>query len=234
MTAVAVSQTQPEIYNSKWGNVTILDRQNYPTFASTCRATLIVAGAWNLIQGTEAMPNDLTTENGKDWAIRRGRALQIMFNSTSEGIRDTLDTFISNQDAPGLWTHLTIYNQANNTLFITKVIEGFHNESYKPPNDSINAFAARLIKAQKLLADTEDKITDKNLRLRLIMGLLNTYNWQTAKQFVINQYNTFEEAVRYLQSVEATFKESQPDNATANVTKGNNQGSIRGRGKGRG
>ena len=101
-TNVTVSQTQPEIYNSKWGNVIILDRQNYPTFTSTCRATLIIAGAWNLVQGTEAMLNDLTTENRKDWAIHRGRALQIMFNSTSEGIRDTLDTFISNQDAPGL------------------------------------------------------------------------------------------------------------------------------------
>ena len=115
--AVAVtSQIQPEIYTSKWGNVTILDRQNYPTFASTCRTTLIVAGAWNLVQGTEAIPTDLTTENGKDWAVRRGRALQIMYNSTSEGIRDTLDTFISNQDAPGLWTHLASYNQNSKTI----------------------------------------------------------------------------------------------------------------------
>ena len=60
-------------------------------------------------------------------------------------------------------------------------MEGFHNESYKPLNDLIDAFTARLIKAQKLLTDTEDKITDKNLRLHLIMGLLNTYNWQTVK-----------------------------------------------------
>src|SRR6266513_177607 len=226
--AVAVtSQIQPEIYTSKWGNVTILDRQIYPTFASTCRATLIVAGAWNLVQGTEAIPTDLTTENGKDWSTRRGRALQIMFNSTSEGIRDTLDTFISNQDAPGLWTHLATYNQANNTLFITKVMEGFHNESYKPPNDSIDAFAARLIKAQKLLADTEnDKISDNNLRLRLIMGLPNTPNWQTAKQFIINQYNTFEEAVRYLQSVETTLNQQQPSDAEAKMD--NHQGNHRG------
>ena len=68
------------------------------------------------------------------------------------------------------------------------------------------------------------------------MGLPNTHSWQTAKQFVINQYNTFEEAVRYLQSVETTFKESQPDNATANIARGNNRGrgSTRSRGRGRG
>lgn len=228
------SKIQPEIYTSKWGNVTLLNRENYPTFASTCRTTLIVAGAWNLVQGTEAMPTDLTTENGKDWAVRRGRALQIMYNSTSEGIRDTLDTYISNQDTTGLWTHLATYNQANNTLFITKVMESFHNESYNPPTDSIDAFAARLIKAQKLLADTEnDKISDNNLRLRLIMGLPNTPNWQTAKQFIINQYNTFENAVHYLQSVETTL--NQPNIAEANMAKVNNQGRgfIRGRGRGR-
>jgi len=234
--AATVSGTQPSIYCSKWGNVIILDRQNYPSFASTCRATLIVAGAWNIVQGTEATPTDLTDDAGKDWSIRRGRALQIMFNSTSEGIRDKLDTYITDQDAKGLWEHLATYNQSSNTLFVTKVMESFHNESYKPPNDTIDAFAARLIKAQKLLADTEDKISDKNLRLRLIMGLPNTHIWQTAKQFVINQYSKFDEAVSYLQSVEATFKESQPDNAVANTARarGNQRGRGRGRGRGQG
>ncbi len=96
--------------------INLIDMATQTSSSSTCRTTLIVAGAWNLVQGTEAMPTDLTTENGKDWAVRRGRALQIMYNSTSEGIRDTLDTFISNQDAPGLWTHLASYNQNSKTI----------------------------------------------------------------------------------------------------------------------
>ena len=91
------TQQQGEaIYSCKWGNVIILNRENYPSFASTCRTTLIVAGAWDITQGKEVQPTD--TEAGKDWAMRRGRAIQIMYFSTTQGIRDTLDTFTSNQD----------------------------------------------------------------------------------------------------------------------------------------
>ena len=237
--STAAGLQQGAIYNCKWGNVTILDRQNYPTFASTCRTTLLAAGVWNIVQGTEAAPANLTT-NEKEWVTRRDRALQIMFKSTSKDIRETLDSFIENADAPGLWLHLATYNQATNELFVVKIMNNFHRDSYKPPNDTISAFAARLRKAQKTLAGTSNAISDQQLRLQLMEGLPDTNIWQTAKQFIVNQYPTFEEAFRYLLVVEEVYaKPAEANNANpnaANTNRGNQRGrgSRRGRGRGRG
>src|SRR5205814_1611526 len=135
--AAEAQQHKAPTYTSKWGNVVLLDRQNYPTFASTCRTALLAAQTWAIVKDTEKKPSDLTTPDGKDWVLRRDRALQIMFNSTCEEIRDTLDSYIEEQDASGLWTHLATYNQAANELFATKVLTDFSNDSYKAPNDTI-------------------------------------------------------------------------------------------------
>jgi hypothetical protein len=192
-----------DTYSCQWGDVIILDWQNYPTFKSTCRVALIFAGAWDIVQGKEIAPADLNTTAGRDWAARRGKALQIMYNSTSAVIRTTtLESFMMNQDAPGLWNHLATHNPATNPLFIAEALESFYNDSFTPPNDTIDAFATRLLKAQEAVAGTDHAISDRNLYIRLLSGLPNTSNWQTAKAFVINRNATFAEVVQYLQSIE--------------------------------
>ena len=68
-TAVAVTKpqdTEETIYSCKWGNVTILNRQNYSTFAATCQYTLVVADAWSIVKGEEKAPADLNTPDSKD------------------------------------------------------------------------------------------------------------------------------------------------------------------------
>ena len=43
-------------YKSKWGRIAILTGDNYQLFEQTCRTALIVAGAWNIVNRTEARP----------------------------------------------------------------------------------------------------------------------------------------------------------------------------------
>src|SRR5579871_1699375 len=74
-----------------------------------------------------------------------------------------------------------------NVLFIAGVLERFHGDRYRPSNDTIVAFAARLIKTQKTVASTSYTISDNDLYMRLVIGLPKTIIWQTAKTFVLNQ-----------------------------------------------
>ena len=43
-------------YKSKWGKITIFISDNYQLFEQTCRTTLVVTGAWNIINRTKAQP----------------------------------------------------------------------------------------------------------------------------------------------------------------------------------
>ncbi len=125
MTAVAVTKpqdTEETIYSCKWGNVTILNRQNYSTFAATCQYTLIVADAWGIVMGTEQAPADINTPEGKDWKIRRNRAIQIIYNSVSKSIRPTLTDLMDKQDTKALWEHLKAkYSNKDNKILINNV-----------------------------------------------------------------------------------------------------------------
>ena len=104
-TAVAVTKpqdTEETIYSCKWGNVTILNRQNYSTFAATCQYTLIIADAWGIVMGTEPAPANINTPDGKDWKIHQNRAIQIIYNSVSKSIHPTLTDLMDKQDTKAL------------------------------------------------------------------------------------------------------------------------------------
>lgn len=131
-------------------------------------------------------------------------------------MRTTLKSFMINQDVSGFRTHLATYRQSTSSVQIAEILESFLQERYNPPNDTIKSFAIRLRKTQELLDGTINILTDDNLRMRL------------AKQFVLNQYPTFKDVVRYLQSAANTEnKSSQAGNA--NVYTGSHGGNQRGR-----
>jgi hypothetical protein len=53
--AAAAQQTQTT-YSTKWGTITILNRDNYAAFHATCQSTLLTAGAWSIVKGTDKGP----------------------------------------------------------------------------------------------------------------------------------------------------------------------------------
>lgn len=137
--------------------------------------------------------------------------LQIMYNSTTEDIRDNLDRFIENGDAPGLWTQLATFNPASDNLF------NFNRETYQPPSDTISSYATRLHKEQRNLASTPKAITDEQLRSQLIEGLPDEDIWQTARLLLVNQFPNFEETTQYLRGIEDILvRPPESSSATAN------------------
>ena len=242
MTAVAVTKpqdTKETIYSCKWGNVIILNRQNYSAFAATCQYTLVVADAWDIVKGKEKTP-DINTPEGKDWKIRQNRAIQIIYNSVSRSIRPTLTEHMNTQDTMKLWEHLKKYSNKDNKILINNVQIAFHSEKYNPPNDTINAFVNRLREAQEKLASTDDKLKDNDLHAQLVAGLPDTGKWQSARQLALTQFTDFEAAATYLEGVELT-KPPGSTEAMANTAypdqgrgRGRSQGRGRGRSRGRG
>lgn len=57
----------------------------------------------------------------------------------------TPEPFMMNEDAPGFWNHLATYNPATNKPFVMRIFKRFYSDIYKPPNDTIEAFATRLL-----------------------------------------------------------------------------------------
>jgi hypothetical protein len=213
---MASNEQQPACYKSKWGNVTILDQDNYAAFRTTCQATLIIAQAWDITQGNEPQPTSLTTVVGKDWSIRRSRALQIMFNSTDDSIRTTLHEFMVNQDAPGMWNHLATFSHTSNDQLLAETFRKFQDDRFNPPQDSILVFAKRIRLAQEALRGTAYEQTDRQLFIHLIMRLPKTSMWELAYQQLLKDYTGFTQAVQYLRNIEQRL--AQPDNLEATNT----------------
>src|SRR6266487_5142229 len=162
-------------YSCKWGIVTILNRQNYTTFKASCRSALIVAGAWNIVNGTETIPSVGTSTEAVKWNERRDRGLQIIYNSTSADIRSTLSKYMDSADPSGLWKHLQdTYDQSKDPGYISDVLYSFHTCKYNPPNDTINAFVRRLRDAQEKLIGTTNELTEEALFQQLVGHLPTT------------------------------------------------------------
>ena len=54
-----------------------------------------------------------------------------------------------------------LFNKMTDSLFNTRTLRSFHSNSYKPPNETINAYVARLLKVNQLLDGTINTIPMK-------------------------------------------------------------------------
>src|SRR5262249_31805198 len=114
-------------------NVIMLNFMNYSTFKTSCRSTLLVARAWSITKGTELCQLFTHPPEGKDWIIRKDRALQIIYNSTTREIRSTLSKYMDNQDPLGLWKHLEDeYDLSKDVDFVFRTLNQFHNDKIQP------------------------------------------------------------------------------------------------------
>jgi hypothetical protein len=98
---------------------------------------------------------------------------------------------------------LATFNLARNRLFVLGVLKRFHGDRSRLQNDTIKAFAARLVKAKRTVAGTSYAISDDDLCMQLVIGLPKTIIWQTAKKFLLDKNVTFLEAVKYLRGIES-------------------------------
>ena len=86
--------------------------------------------------------------------------------------------------------------------------EEIPQQSCKPPNDRICAFATMLLEVQDALAGTDHTISDDDLYQWLFMNLLDIDIWLAATQAVIFFSLTFVETVQYFMYIEEDREES--------------------------
>ncbi|HEY1645373.1 MAG TPA: hypothetical protein VGF75_03220, partial [Candidatus Saccharimonadales bacterium] len=64
-----------QYYTSKYRRIAILTRDNYTAFSSTCWTALVVAGAWNIVDGTEPRPAGAGAAR-REWDEHNQKAIQ--------------------------------------------------------------------------------------------------------------------------------------------------------------
>ena len=168
-----------KIYSSKWGIIEIFNRDNYPSFARDCKAALVAAGAWSIVNGTELRPQ--TAQVRADWEKRRGFALQIIFSSTDKAHKGRIDSLIDTSDVVGIWDKLKQSDRSRDAVYISKVRDQFQAEALDVTTTSIRKFVSILEHYRDQIAGTDSPITDVEMRNRLLNALPSDPLWQNSK-----------------------------------------------------
>ncbi|RFU24469.1 hypothetical protein B7463_g11868, partial [Scytalidium lignicola] len=77
-------------YHSKYGDITILNGQNYTEFKRTYKMALTVTDTIDIVLGTDQRPNGIA--EGCKWDSRANKAIQIIVNSVTPGIQSDIAT----------------------------------------------------------------------------------------------------------------------------------------------
>jgi hypothetical protein len=87
-----------QYYVSKYRRIAILTGDNYAAFSSICRTALVVAGAWNIVDGTEARPAGAGTGRW-DWDERNRKAIQLISSSVAGPLQSRIKAPIEEEDS---------------------------------------------------------------------------------------------------------------------------------------
>ena len=131
-------------YKSKWGRIAILTGDNYPVFEQTCRTALVVAGAWNIVNGNEARPPHQNRALLQDYTERQLRAIQLISNSVKETYHSRINPFINAVDPQGMWDEIAKDNRALDRVYQDSLTNQFARESWNPKTESLRAYVTRL------------------------------------------------------------------------------------------
>ena len=141
---MASTTTAPTTYTSKYGTITLLNRTNYATWKSDITAVLLAANAFEITIGESLAPANLASQAGLDWIKRKGMAINLLYMSTSLEIRNTLTSFLNNQEIVAMWEHLAIFDLLHNSIYTLKLIQEFTLESFKAIN-TVESYTQRLL-----------------------------------------------------------------------------------------
>ena len=228
-------------YTSKWGRVVIFNGDNYVQFATTCRFVLTAAGAWSIVQGNESAPES-DTAAAKDHRERANNGIQIISSSVTESFINRLVPFLDTADLAGMWAELAKADRAKDDVYVINTRYQFSHERFNHTRETIRQYATRLEQYKTKLAGSSQPVTDTEILQQILFTLpADTPNWQMAKQWVIRDKLSLEQALITLQSHEASFQSDTAITATdtaATASDGRVQnrgrGSKRGRSQGRG
>ncbi|MCJ1360066.1 MAG: hypothetical protein MMC33_010069 [Icmadophila ericetorum] len=187
------------IYVSKYGSITLLNRTNYATWKPDIQAVLLAANAFDIVTGESTPPAG--GERRQDWIKRRGIALNLLYMSTSAEIRNTLTTYLNDCNVIGMWEHLKSLDLSNDAVYSLNLVQAFNLEFFKA-SETVEAFAQRLIGYQLKLQDTEYKLTDAQMVVKLCVGMPSDSDWAVTRLTVLHDNLTFIQAVAQYQITE--------------------------------
>lgn len=222
-------------YASKYGSITLLNRINYATWKPDIQAILLAANAFDIVTGESAQPAG--GDRRLDWVKRRGIALNLLYMSTTPEIRNTLTTYLNDLDITGMWEHLKSLDLSQDAVYCLDQVRAFNLEVFST-TDTVESFAQRLISYQLKLQDTDYRLTDTLMVMKLCMGMPSDSDWAVTRLTVLRDNITFSQAVAQYQITErlrpATLN-SRPattESATLASNIPGGRGNKRGRGRG--
>jgi hypothetical protein len=149
-----------QYYGSKYGRIAILTGNNYAAFSSTCRTALVVAGAWNIVNGTEPRPGGAA---GRPWDDRNRKAIQLISSSVAGPLQSSVKAAIEEEDSEAMWIELAKEDRLTSQLHQNTLFTQFHNATWDPAAESIRVFHARLEDIRSQLAGIDRAIQETDV-----------------------------------------------------------------------
>ncbi|RFU23823.1 hypothetical protein B7463_g12518, partial [Scytalidium lignicola] len=194
--------TSSGYYHSKYGDVAILNGENYTEFKQTCELALTVANVLSIAKGTETRPN----RDMDRWDGKANKAIQIIVNSVTLGIRNRIIDLLMDKKVKEAWELLVEYDLSTNTTFQMSVRGQFHRERWNIQSESIWQFIERLESYRSQLRGAEKGITDEEMHTRILDSLPTDSFWMTTRQNVFLQNLSYQKLVTFLDASYQQYK----------------------------
>jgi hypothetical protein len=227
----STSSTAVEQYKCKYGNVTVLQGDNYYQFYHSCKTALVVANSWGIVTGNEGIPH--TAPRIADFEERRRRAINIISNSVSEQLVNKISSYVDEVNPHGMWEVLALENKvANDPVHRQSLRSQFSKETWDPKVETIQSYANRLETYRTKLAGTDSSLTEHDIRTALLESVPDDDVWRLGKHLCIQERRDLSSCISLLQTYQ---RDPSTPTAMASFAKGERgKAGRRGRGRGRG
>ena len=167
------------IYKGKLGTVTILNPKNYPEFEVSVVPALMAGNLWRIITGEYTR----TDENKETWDAEAGRIMGLLNNCVISSIRSTFKPFLYPIPNPvGLWNHLKSFDTTANPAIVNDIRKEFDDFAFdESVGIDIMDGVLELQRIKTMLSGTSKKISDEELKSKLLSSLPNTDYWHGVK-----------------------------------------------------
>ena len=200
-TAHDSTMSTTEYYTCKWGRVIILHTDNYSEWHRTCKAALISASAWPIVNGIRARTGNANALN--DWDTMNARGAMIIFNSVSSNLQTTISAEVDNQDVTAMWTKLAVYDRTTDNVYAGNLKGQFYALQFQHKTETLRSFVSRLETIQAQLANTPFSLSERDMIDRILQALPNESQWQNQRQFCYRENLNLAQTINSLQSIES-------------------------------
>ena len=182
------------MFKSKFGSIIILNLENYYQFSVSAKTALMAGGLWSIINGTEQRPSPPISDGDiENWDTKAGKAIGLLSSSVIPSISTSFSQFMEPVDPPSLWAYLKTYDRAKDIVYVTQLRDRF--DTFKLDSDKIDVMEAymKLKDLQTMLLETDKRVTDSNIKLKLVSGLPDSDFWHQIKVTVIKSGENLQE-----------------------------------------